>query len=189
MGYPKNTINTGLALEVIASDTLPIPHPSQQKLTGVATGTSATLNSLVDTGGDFLIGSEGSGSVQEGDVVYNTTASTSATVVTVSSNTVLVLDTDIFGAAAFNDSYQIFMNGDFEGLAQAAAQGCVLFVGSSTAPAAIADGYVDIKVKTSAGSTVIFSSFPVGEYLPVQVLQLYSTSTSAASATNCIAIW
>lgn len=183
MGYPKNTINTGLALEVVASDSLPIPHPSLQKLSGIATGVSATLNSLVDTAGDFIIGKDGSGPVQPGDVVYNTTAMTSASVVTVSSDTVLVLDADIFGSAAFNDSYQIFMAVDLQGLAQSKAEGCILYVGSSSGT------NVNIKVKTSAGSIITFTNFPVGEYLPVQVLQLYSTGTDSASAKNCIAIW
>ena len=189
MGYPKNTINTGLALELVASDTLPIPHPSLQKLSGTATGVAPTLNSLVDTAGDFIVGKEGSGPVQPGDVVYNTTAMTSASVVSITSDTVIVLDADIFGTLAFNDNYKIFLIADLQGLAPSESQGCLLYVGSNSATRTYANGFVDLKVKTSAGSIVTFSSFPVGEYLPIQVLQLYSTGTDTTAAKNCIAIW
>ncbi len=34
-----------------------------------------------------------------------------------------------------------------------------------------------------------FSNFPVGEYLPLQVVQLYATGTDAAADNNCLAIW
>ena len=56
-------------------------------------------------------------------------------------------------------------------------------------PWTVATSFVDVKVKTSAGSIVTFSNFPVGEYLPVQVLQLYATGTDAAADNNCLAIW
>ena len=53
----------------------------------------------------------------------------------------------------------------------------------------VAKSYVDVKVKTIAGSIVTFSNFQVGKYLPVQVVQLYATGTDAAADNNCIAIW
>ena len=61
------------------------------------------------------------------------------------------------------------------------SSGCLLYVGSSEATMDVAKSYVDVKVKTSAGSIVTFSNFPVGEYLPVQVLQLFATGTDAAA--------
>ena len=36
---------------------------------------------------------------------------------------------------------------------------------------------------------VTFTNFPIGHYLPVQVLQLYSTGTDTPVQNNCIAIW
>jgi hypothetical protein len=53
----------------------------------------------------------------------------------------------------------------------------------------VATSFVDVKVKTTAGSIVTFSNFPVGDYLPVQVLQLYKTGTDAAAQNNCVGIW
>ena len=69
MAYPKITVNTGLAQEVISSDTLPIPSPSLPVLSGTTTATTA--DKLVDVGADFS-------NVSIGDIVYNTTDNTSA---------------------------------------------------------------------------------------------------------------
>ena len=64
-----------------------------------------------------------------------------------------------------------------------------MYVGSNVNPVTVASSAVDVKVKTTAGSIVTFTNFPVGEYLPVQVVQLYATGTDAAADNNCIAIW
>ena len=51
MAYPKITVNTGLVLNPIASDTLPIPSPDLPQLSGSTT--AATSSKLVDVGADF----------------------------------------------------------------------------------------------------------------------------------------
>ena len=54
MAYPKITVNTGQALIVVPSDTIPIPNPNFLAATGVGnkvdsgTNTSVTTNKLVD---------------------------------------------------------------------------------------------------------------------------------------------
>ena len=53
----------------------------------------------------------------------------------------------------------------------------------------LAKSFVDVKVKTVSGDIVTFSNFPVGDYLPLQILQLYATGTDAAADKNCLAIW
>ena len=53
----------------------------------------------------------------------------------------------------------------------------------------IAKSFVDVKVKTISGNDIIFSNFPVGKYLPIQVLQLFSTGTDAAARNSCVSIW
>ena len=260
MSYPKITVNTGLALQVIASDTIPIPNPDLQTLSGTGSGlttgtaTANIVDALEDSGNDFesttlplpvlvgdyafeissgnaaavtavssatklalasdvfplgnesyaiirqdtLVDSDGlfsdgyggTGPVTVGDIVYNTTANTSALVTGVSNNTTMSLNADIYGSSVtYNDSYKIFMGGVGSLVAVDPQQGCLLYVGSSTATSTVASSYVDVRVKTSAGSIVTFSNFPVGEYLPVQVLQLYSTGTDADAMNNCIAIW
>lgn len=54
--------------------------------------------------------------------------------------------------------------------------GCVLYVG----------GAGNIKVTTAGGDTVTFTGLLAGMFLPVQVLRVWSTDTTA---TNIIALW
>ena len=180
MAYPKITVNTGLAKKIIASDTIPIPAADLPTLSG--TTTAATANKLVDVGADFS-------NVSVQDIIYNTTDNTSATVTAIDSSTILSISADIFTSP---EAYTIFLGGP-----NGSAEGCLLYVGSSasilqdiTPGAGTADPrYVDIRVKTIAGNDMIFENFPVGNYLPIQIIQLYATSTTAAAQNSCIAIW
>ena len=259
MPYPKNSINTGLALQVIASDSLPIPSPAAYTLLGTASplisgtvtslGTDQLLDNsgvnfqstisplpvlvddkafnttadpdtvatitgtgpaglglnadiftvglpnytiirsltLCDDDGVFVDGFKKAGGVSVGDIVYNTTALTSASITSIRDNKLMTLSADIFGTPALaNDSYRIFANpnGQLGVTSQSSTEACLLYVGSnSTGPV------VDVRVKTSAGNDVTFTDVKVGSVLPVQVLQLYSTGTTVESRNNCIAIW
>ena len=255
MAYPKITVNTALALEILASDTLTIPAPDLPVLSGTSTGiTSGTANAnvvseLVDTTTDFLAAtpplpvvvgdtviSIASGAataaiapitatgialgadifpdgnetyaivkashlivsgetfvtkgVSIGDIVYNTTANTSSSVVSVNNNTDITLADDLFGGSAtFNDNYEIYLGGPNGSSRINSAEGCLLYVGSSLSPMTLAGSYTTVKVKTVAGNDVTFNNFPVGNYLPIQILQLFSTGTDAVSRNNCVAIW
>lgn len=180
MAYPKITVNTGLALSIIASDTLPIPAPDLPQITGTAD--TNTPDKLVDTSADFS-------TVNVGDIVYNTTDNTSGAVTAVDSTTTLSFATDLFPDG--NENYIIFTAGAI-GFNEriSSSEGCLLYVGSSESKVAnqVASP-VDVKVKTTGGSIVTFTNFPVGEYLPVQVVQLFATGTTNSADNNCIAIW
>ncbi len=54
--------------------------------------------------------------------------------------------------------------------------GCILYIGLAG----------NLKVKTAGGDTVVFTGVPTGTFLPVQVLQVYATGTTAGSI---IALW
>ena len=54
--------------------------------------------------------------------------------------------------------------------------GCVLYVG----------GAGDVKVKTVGGDEVTFTGIQAGTFMPVQVLQVFSTGTTA---TAIVALW
>jgi len=54
--------------------------------------------------------------------------------------------------------------------------GCVLYVG----------GAGDIKVTTAGGDTVVFTGLLAGMFVPVQVLRVWATDTTA---TNIVALW
>jgi len=170
MAYPKITVNTGVALQVIASDTIPIPNPGVQQISGTTDGT--TTDKLVDSGADFT-------GVVIGDIVYNTTDNTVATVTAIDSTTILELSANIM---ASGEAYIVFLAGPDQESSD--SDGCLLYVGSSGTDTAL-----DVKVKTTGGSVVIFTQFPVGSYLPLQILQVYATGTDANADNNCVAIW
>jgi|TARA_R100000479_G_scaffold167218_1_gene107545 hypothetical protein len=177
MAYPKITVNTGKALSVIASDTIAIPSPHAVQLSGVASATTA--DKLVAAASDFS-------NVIVGDIIYNTSDNTVTTVTAVDSSTQLSVADNIF---ANTENFIVFQGGPIFEQRIESSSGCLLYVGSNEGTMDVAKSFVDVKVKTSAGSIVTFSNFPVGEYLPVQVLQLYATGTDAAADNNCLAIW
>jgi hypothetical protein len=144
------------ALRVIPSDNADIP--SFQDVTS-GTNTSAVTNQLVNTSGDFI-----NANVAVGDVVYNITDGTAATVVSVSSATVVVLNADIFSASEKN--YIIYQESPQTGLGN---PGCYLYVG----------GAGNVAVTTLGGDEVTFNAVPIGTVLPVQVSKLKSTGTTA----------
>lgn len=144
------------ALAVIKSDNADVPFPAPVKS---GTNTSAVTDQLVDTAGNFI-----NANVKTGDIVYNITDSLAATVVSVTSATVIVLNADIFADA--DKAYTIY---------QASPQtsngnpGCNLYVG----------GAGNVKVTTIGGDIITFTATPVGQVLPVQVIKLHSTGTTA----------
>jgi|TARA_R110002124_G_scaffold89637_10_gene229160 hypothetical protein len=179
MAYPKINVNTGLALEVIASDTILIPSPGLPTLTGAATST--TTNKLVDSNAKFV-----TNKVQIGDIVYNTTDNTVVTVTAIDSETTLTVSANLF---ADTETYKVFVGGPVFSTSINSSSGCLLYVGTSDTTMDFAKSFVDIKVKTVAGNDVQFRNFPVGQHLPVQVLQLFDAGTDASAGVSCVAIW
>lgn len=107
MAYPKITVNTGQALIVVPSDTIPIPNPNFIAATGVGnsvdsgTNTSAATNKLIDSGATFT-STTAPLPVLVNDKVYNTTTPANALVTAVDSATTLSFGSDIFGSTAQN---------------------------------------------------------------------------------------
>ena len=123
------------------------------------TNTSVSVSSLIDSAATFE-----TNNVKTGDIVYNTTDGNAATVLVVVSETALLLNDDIFAASGKN--YTIY---------QASSQtsngnpGCNLYIG----------GAGNVKVTTIGGDVITFTATPVGQVLPVQVIKVHSTGTSA----------
>jgi hypothetical protein len=157
MAYQK--LQVSRALQVIKSDNASIPYPSV-----VETGTNSTIvvGALEDLSATFV-----TNNVQVGDVVYNTTTGTAATVTRILDNTRLFLNADIFLAAG--NSYIIYTQ-------NIKAEGCVIYVGTGG----------NLHVLTHGGDDVVFSNVLGGTFIPVQVLKVFSTGTSAA---NIVALW
>ncbi len=177
MSYPKNTINVGAALEVIASDTIPIPTIGITPVSGTTTATGATNEKLIDSNANFILKN-----IRVGDIVYNTTNNTVATVASVDGETELTLSTNIIQASG--QTYTIYLGSPLK-----SSEGCLLYVGSNLSSVTTTSSFVDLKVKTTANNIVTFKKFRVGQCLPVQVLQLFYTGTDINVINNCIAIW
>ena len=152
------------ALRVLPSNNADIPFPAIAQ-TGTNTAVVA-VNNLQDSNATFI-----TNNVRTGDIVYNTTDGTAATVVSVSGQQSLFMNADIFTATA--KSYIIY---------QASAQttignqGCVLYIG----------GAGNVTLTTNGGDVVTLVGLNTGQFVPVQVLKVSATGTTA---TNIIALW
>lgn len=157
MAYQK--LQVSRALPVINSDNANIPFPGV-----VETGTNSTIvaNALQDLSGTFV-----TSNVQVGDVVYNTTTNTAATVTRVLDDTRLFLNASIF--LATGNSYIIYSQ-------NAENEGCVLYIGTGG----------NLRVLTHAGDDVTFVNILGGTFLPVQVMKVFSTLTTAS---DIVALW
>jgi len=154
MAYQK--LQAGKALEIHPSDTASIPNTPLVSDSGITSATTA--NKLVQTGQNFT------STVRVGDIVYNTTDTTAATVTAVDSDTTLSLSEDIM---AISETYTIYRG-------QPGA--CVLYIGTGG----------NVKVKTSAGDIVTFDNLSNGQFFPVQVSKVFATGTSAS---GIIGLW
>jgi hypothetical protein len=144
------------ALLVTKSDSADVPFPATN---ASGTNTSVSVSSLIDSAATFE-----TNNVKTGDIVYNTTDGNAATVLVVVSETALLLNDDIFAASGKN--YTIY---------QASSQtsngnpGCNLYIG----------GAGNVKVTTIGGDVITFTATPVGSVLPVQVIKVHATGTTA----------
>lgn len=153
------------ALRVIPTDNSNVPFPT---VVESGTNTSVVANQLVDSAGAFV-----TAGVKTGDIVYNTTDGTAATVVSVTSNTVVVLNADIFGGTA--KVYTIYQASSQSTIGNT---GCSIYVG----------GAGNVTVTTIGQDVVTFNAVPLGTVLPVQVIKVHS-SGSGTTATLINALW
>ena len=117
--------------------------------------------------GDYLVDSNATfvtSGVKVGDIIYNTTDNTACTVVEVVNETTILINAYLFPATAKN--YTIYQASPQSGLGN---QGCNLYIG----------GAGNVKVTTIDQDIVTFNAVLVGHVLPVQVIKLHSTGTSA----------
>jgi hypothetical protein len=156
------------ALSVIKSDKAIVPYP--QVIT-TRVNTAVVVNQLVDATAAFI-----TKGIAPGDVVYNTTTKAAATVVSVTSETMLTMNGDIFSATG--NTYIVYAASPQTGFG---TQGCMIYVCGDGSPAYVAD----VDVITIGGENVLFTAVPAGSLLPVQVVQV----TTKTAATNLIALW
>ena len=144
------------ALRAHPSDNADIAYPNQ--IAG-GTNTSTTAFKLINSAALYL-----TKNVKTGDIVHNDTAGTAATVVSVDSETQLTLNADIFTSTA--QAYAVYAASPQTTIGNA---GCFLYVG----------GTGNVSVVTIGGDIIVFNGVPAGTTLPIQVLKLRSTGTTA----------
>jgi len=160
MAYQK--LQVGAALEVTPSDDLEIPVPGGSELSG--TSTTVTADKLIDSSATFE-----TNNVKPGDLVYNTRDNTSSTVAVVVSETELDLTSDAFTGST-GATYRLYSP------PSGINTGCVLYVGVGG----------DLQVVTTSGNDVSFKNVATGSFVPVQVLKVKQTATTAESI---VALW
>lgn len=151
------------ALKVIPSDTAVIPFPAVLQS---GTNTSASTNLLISSSATFI-----TNNVTAGDIVYNNTDGTIATVVSVQSETQLTLAPSIFGASS--KSFTVYQQSAQSGTGN---QGCLLYVGTGG----------NITVVTNGNDTVTFTNIQSGTFVPVIVFAVKATGTTSS---NIVALW
>jgi hypothetical protein len=139
------------------SDNANLAYPGALNSTG--TNTTATAFKLINSAASFI-----TNPVYPGDIVHNDTAGTSATVVSVDSATQITLNADIFTSTA--QAYTLYSSSSQSGISNT---GCFLYVG----------GTGNVSVITIGGDQITFSGVPAGTTLPIQVLKLRATGTTA----------
>lgn len=156
MAYQK--LQTSTALNIVTSDNANIPFPNV-----VTSGTSDTVtaNQLNDTTGTFV-----TSNVKTGDIVVNSTTNQSATVVKVIDEDNLLMNANIFLASG--DAFTIYTNINKEA--------CVLYIGAGGT----------LRVLTASNNDITFFGILGGSFLPVQVLKVFQTGTSAS---EIVALW
>jgi len=161
---PNLKLQVSRSLAVIPSANTNIPMPN---VIVTSTATATTTNKLVDSTKNFLFSGTTPLNIQVGDIVYNTTTSTAATVTNVDSATQLTLNANIMSST---NAYTLYLGTNIAG----SVEPCVLYVGTSG----------NIKVVTAGGDEVTFVG--VSGFFPVQVIRVFATGTTAQ---NIVALW
>ncbi len=157
MAYQK--LQVSRAILVIPSNDTDIPFPGSLMLSSTTSGNAP--NKLIDASADFIaLG------VKPGDIIYNYDSSEAATVTAVDSAT--QLSVTLFSGITTANKYKLYKSGQ--------NNGCILYVGAKG----------NLSVSTIGGDEVIYVAVPDGTFMPVQMLRVNSTSTTA---TDIIAQW
>ena len=162
---PNLKLQVGRSLAVIPSPNTNIPMPN---VIVTSTATTTTANKLIDSTRNFSSSGVNPLNVQVGDIVYNTTSSTAATVTNVDSATQLSLNANIMTAT---NAYTLYSGTNTAG----SVEPCVLYVGVGGT----------LNVTTAGGDVVNLVGIASGTFLPVQVIRVNSVVT----ATDIIALW
>ena len=156
MAYQK--LQTTVGLNIVSTDNAEIPSAN---IAAAGLNGPTLSNELEDSTATFV-----TDNVQVGDIVYNNVTLQAATVTKVLNQTNVLLNANIF--LSTGESYTIYVRSD--------NNASVLFIGTGGT----------LRVLTAGGQTITFNTILGGTFLPVQVLKVFKTGTTA---TNLIALW
>lgn len=162
---PNLKLQVSRALKVIPSANTNIPMPNVI-VSSVTTGNNTFK--LVDATKNFSSSGVNPLNIQVGDIVYNTSTATAATVTNVDSATQLSLNASVMNTGL---NYTLYSGTNISG----SVEPCVLYVGVGGT----------LNVTTAGGDVVNFVGIASGTFLPVQVIKV----NSAVTATDIIALW
>ena len=149
-------------------------------ITGFISGTGGVgtyqVNISQTVAATAITGTSQKSFVEVGDIVYNTTANTAATVTAVTSTTTLALSANIFTVGT--EAYSIFKATQNGGIAN---EGCLLAIGHN-----VVNTLCTQRVITAGGDDVTITAMS-GSFLPVQVVRVFTGATSASG--TMLAIW
>ena len=162
MAYQRLQVSEGLA--VIPSDTVPIPDPATEVISGTADFSVA--GTLTDVGTTFL-----SAGIQTNAIVYNVTAGIAYYVTAVTDDLNLALSPSSAGSAA--DEYVIY---------NAATKAATLYIGTT------GDLVVEMASERDSQATpaLTFYNVPSSAFLPILVTKV---GISSSPNMNIIALW
>lgn len=152
------------ALNIYESDYAEIPYP--QVVTTGESGTSGGVDLLYDETKDFL-----ALTVAAGDIVFNTSTNTSATVVEVVDENTILLNASIFTDSVL-DNYTIYAASAQTTIGN---RGCFLFVGTAGI----------LVVETIGGDVVTLQTVNSNTIVPIQVVKVLTGTT----ASRLVALW
>ena len=167
MAYQKLQVSS--ASIVIPSNTVNIPTPDGPTIETAVDTTGPNNEVLMDdtTFTDDPL-------LKRGATIINTTDLTIGTIEKIVGPGVVEVGAAFYGSLAAGKGIAIYPLPNFN-----AQQGCIIYVGDTS-------GGGDVHVLTCGGTEVVYKNVPQGSFLPVQVLRV---NTSLTTAQSLIANW
>ena len=165
--YQKLQVGRATAMDELLSDTI-----DSVNLYDVRVSSTASVSSGAAVGGGFaLVDFTGPfGSVEVGDLVYNTSSIPNVTTIT-----------EIINEGSLRIKYNIGVtNGVPFRVLRRSTGPATLYIGTAAASNTL-------KVRTAGGDDVVYSNVDAGGMLPVQVTRIYNTGTAGVS--NLVALF
>jgi hypothetical protein len=159
MAYQRLQVSN--AVNVIPSDTVPIPNPATFVLNGSAN--MSVAGTLTDVGTTFT-----TAGIQKNAILYALSSGLAYRVVSVDSDTQLSLEPSV--AAAPAEVYVIY---------NAATLGATLYVGGIGNVSVEMAANKDLSASIGGLNPLIFSNVPQGSFMPTLVTRVNATNTTA----------